>query len=151
MISAQPETPFHLVQVNAKHRAEAPYIVAAQCTMLLVTWSDPAKVPALSLRPDKADYWTGKWAKSKALSSLGPSALDIASIWIRGLANQLFSAPLEIRAARTLGRLPNGGRRVPVRCFGITRRHAGREIWRTGPKCPCSLLPSAVCSRRNGR
>ena len=31
MISAQPETPFHLVQVNAKHRAKAPYIVAAQC------------------------------------------------------------------------------------------------------------------------
>jgi hypothetical protein len=103
MISARPETPFHLVQVNAKHRAQAPYIVAAQCTMLLITWSDPANVPALSLRQDKADYWTGTWAKSKQLSSVDPdSARNIASIWIRGIANQLFSSPLEIRVARIL-------------------------------------------------
>jgi hypothetical protein len=43
MISARPESPVHLIRVNSSQRSFADYIVAVQCGMLLILWSDPLK------------------------------------------------------------------------------------------------------------
>lgn len=63
MISARPENPVHLIRVNDTQRAFAGYIVAVQCGMLLILWSDLSKVPAIVLeeRPaaDQAERWAG--------------------------------------------------------------------------------------------
>ena len=45
MATARPGSPAHVIQVNADLRSHAEYIVAAQCAMILVLWSDPSHVP----------------------------------------------------------------------------------------------------------
>ncbi len=67
MISARPGSPVHLIRVNDTQRAFADYIVAVQCGMLLVLWSDPSKVPAIVLeeRPaaDQAESAGPAWSR----------------------------------------------------------------------------------------
>ena len=100
MISARPQTPFHLVEVNADYRAQADYIIAAQCSMLLVTWSDPSQVWALSTQSDKASHRIEKWCKVKPLKLLDSAkSAHIGTLYLQGLLNQLFSLPLEIVVA----------------------------------------------------
>jgi len=45
MISARPESPVHMIRVNASQRSFADYIVAVQCGMLLILWSVPKRFP----------------------------------------------------------------------------------------------------------
>jgi hypothetical protein len=100
MISARPEAPAHLIQVNADRRQHADYIVAVQCGMLLVLWSDPAKVPGMAFEKAKCDFLAGKWAKTRQLAALPPdTAAKTATFYVEGLLKQLHSAPLEIRVA----------------------------------------------------
>ena len=100
MISARPEAPAHLIRVNADRRQYADYIVAVQCGMLLVLWSDPTKVPEMEFEKSKCDYLAGKWAKTKQLAAL-PAETDAttANFYMEGLLKQLNSTPLEIRVA----------------------------------------------------
>lgn len=101
MISARPERPFHLIRVNSAQRRYADYIVAVQCGMLLVMWSDPTKVPEIVLDQHKCDYWSNRWTRSKELASLPrDSAERMATLYVRGLIQQAQSLPMEIRVAR---------------------------------------------------
>lgn len=101
MLSARPGNPVHLIRVNTEHRRHADYLVAVQCGMLLVLWSDPSKVPELVPKQAKCDYWGKRWAGSKQLASLPPeSALRMATLYLQGLIQQLRSLPIEIRVAR---------------------------------------------------
>ena len=59
MISARPEAPAHIIRVNADRRQHADYIVAVQCGMLQVLWSDPTKVPGMAFEKSKCDYLAG--------------------------------------------------------------------------------------------
>lgn len=100
MISARPEAPAHLIRVNADRRQHADYIVAVQCGMLLVLWSDPSKVPGMAFEKTRCDYLAGKWAKSKQLTALGAdTAAKMANFYVEGLVRQVTSTPLEIRVA----------------------------------------------------
>jgi hypothetical protein len=97
MVSARPTSPVHLIEVNEHYRAQADYIVAAQCLMLLVTWSDPSSVWGISTLKEKADHRIEKWCKSKPLKTLDAAKRsEIGAMYLRGLLNQLFSLPLEI-------------------------------------------------------
>lgn len=100
MISARPEAPAHLIRVNADHRQHADYIVAVQCGMLLVSWSDPTKVPGMAFEKAKCDYLAGKWAKTKQLAAFPADvAAKTANFYVESLLKQLHSTPLEIRVA----------------------------------------------------
>jgi hypothetical protein len=100
MISARPEAPAHLIRVNADHRQHADYIVAVQCGMLLVSWSDPTKVPGMAFEKAKCDYLAGKWAKTKQLAAFPADvAAKTANFHVESLLKQLHSTPLEIRVA----------------------------------------------------
>jgi hypothetical protein len=70
MTSARPEAPAHVIRVNADRRQFADYIVAVQCGMLLVLWSDATKVPAMAFEKAKCDWLAGKWSKAKQLVAL---------------------------------------------------------------------------------
>jgi hypothetical protein len=103
MVSARPEAPVHLIEVNEHYRAQADYIVAAQCSMLLVTWSDPSEVWGISTREDKASHRIEKWSKAKPLKTLDAAKRsEIGAMYLRGLLNQLFSLPLEISVAQRI-------------------------------------------------
>lgn len=100
MISARPEAPAHIIRVSADRRQHADYIVAVQCGMLLMLWSDPTKVPGMAFEKSKCDYLAGKWAKTKQLSVLpAETATTTANFYLEGLLKQLSSTPLEIRVA----------------------------------------------------
>jgi hypothetical protein len=100
MVSARPTAPVHLIEVNEHYRGQADYIVAAQCSMLLVTWSDPSCVWGISTRRDKANHRIEKWSKAKPLNTLDAAKRsEIAELYLSGLLNQLFSLPLEISVA----------------------------------------------------
>ena len=98
MISARPGAPAHLIRVNVDHRQHADYIVAVQCCMLLVMWSDPTKVPGMAFEKSKCDYLADKWARTKQLAVLpAENAAAMAKYYVEGILKQLYSAPLEIR------------------------------------------------------
>jgi hypothetical protein len=98
MKSARPGAPAHVIRVNVDHRQHADYIVAAQCAMLLVMWSDPAKVPGIAFERSKCDYLAHKWARTKQLAVLpADNAAAMANYYLEGLLKQLLSEPLEIR------------------------------------------------------
>jgi len=100
MISARPEAPAHIIRVNADRRQHADYIVAVQCGMLLVLWSDPTKVPGMVFEKAKCDFLAGKWAKTKQLAALHPeTAARTANFYVESLLRQVSSTPLEIRVA----------------------------------------------------
>lgn len=100
MISARPEAPSHIIRVNANRRHHADYIIAVQCGMLLVLWSDPTRVPQMLSERQKCDYLAGRWSKTKELAVLPTdTAAQMANYYVQGLLNQLNSTPLEIRVA----------------------------------------------------
>jgi hypothetical protein len=101
MVSARPGSPAHLISVNSKQVRYADYIVAIQCGMLLVLWSDPSRVPNMVSESAKCDYWGKRWAQSKQLRSLPQGgAMKMAGFYLQGLIHQLQSMPLEIRVTR---------------------------------------------------
>ena len=103
MISARQGYPFHLIRVNSAQRRYADYIVAVQCGMLLIMWSDPTRVPALVADQAKCDYWGKRWSGSKQMASMPrESALRLATLHLQGLIQQLQSLPMEIRVVRLI-------------------------------------------------
>jgi hypothetical protein len=105
MISARPEAPAHFIRVNADYRQHADYIVAVQCSMLLVLWSGAANVPGMAFEKSKCDYLADKWAKTKPLADLptdSAAAKAQARFYVEGLLKQLNSGPLEIRVANLI-------------------------------------------------
>src|SRR5688572_8234865 len=100
MISARPEAPAHIIRVNADRRQHADYIVAVQCGMLLILWSDPTKVPGMVFEKAKCDYLAGKWSKKKELAAQdADTAAKMANFYVESLVRQVSSTPLEIRVA----------------------------------------------------
>jgi hypothetical protein len=100
MISARPEAPAHIIRVNVDRRLHADYIVAVQCGMLLVLWSDPTKVPGMAFEKSKCEYLADKWAKTKQLAVFpAATAAKTANFYVESLLKQLNSTPLEIRVA----------------------------------------------------
>ena len=103
MISARPGAPGHLIRVNVDYRQHADYIVAVQCGMLLLLWSDPANVPGMAFEKAKCHYLADKWAKTKQLADLpADSAVAKARFYMEGLLKQVNSGPLEIRVANLI-------------------------------------------------
>jgi hypothetical protein len=100
MISARPGAPAHIIRVNADRRQHADYIVAVQCGMLLVLWSDPANVPGMAFEKEKCASLAGQWAATKQLAALSSvTAARTASFYVESLLRQVNSTPLEIRVA----------------------------------------------------
>jgi len=100
MISARPEAPAHIIRVNADLRQRADYIVAVQCGMLLVLWSDPTNVPGLMLVDEQCNLLASKWSKTKQLSAMpAEKALKTANFYVESLIRQVSSNPLEIHVA----------------------------------------------------
>lgn len=100
MITARPDAPAHLIRVNTDRRLHADYIVAVQCGMILVLWSDPTKVPGMAFEKSKCDFLAGKWAKTKQLAAMpAETAARTANFFVESLLRQVNSMPLEIRVA----------------------------------------------------
>jgi len=100
MLSAQPESPAHLIRVNDKHLHHADYIVAVQCWILLILWSDPQQVPAMAANHSECRTLVDRWVKAKQLSQYPPdTAAQTSKFCVESLLNQLNSMPLEIRVA----------------------------------------------------
>jgi hypothetical protein len=119
MQSATHQAPVHLILVNQARQDVAPFLVAVQCCMLLVLWSDPSRVPSMVPASDKCNYLADKWAGKRQLSTLpSDSAKKIASSWVQGILHQLSSTPMEIR----------GSAMCHERCPGL---RAMQEAWYT--------------------
>ncbi len=100
MMSARPGAPVHLIRVNEKWRDQADYVVAAQCGMLPVMWSDPSRVFGMAFDDDACSAQAAGWAGSRQLASLPRGeALRTARYDVEGLLKQLNAMPLEIRVA----------------------------------------------------
>ena len=101
MISARPGNPVHMISVNSTQRAFADYIVAVQCGILLVLWSDPQKVPAMALEERATTALAGRWAGLAPLASLPADVSNkVARHYVEGLVKQVQSMPLEIGVAK---------------------------------------------------
>lgn len=100
MMSARPGAPVHLIRVNERLRDQADYVVAAQCGMLLVMWSDPSRVFGMAFDDDACSALAAEWAGRRQLATLpGDQAMRTARFYVEGLLKQLNSMPLEIRVA----------------------------------------------------
>jgi len=100
MISARPETPVHVIRVNADHSRYADYIVAAQCGGLLILWADPSQVPAMVFEKAKCEFQAKKWAGTKQLAAFpAAEAYERAHYYVEGLLRQVNSIAMEIRVA----------------------------------------------------
>jgi len=129
MISARPETPAHIIRVNAERQAHADYIVAVQCAMLLVLWSDPTKVPSFVPDESKCAFLAGKWAKAKELRGLPARIADqTATLLMRGLLQQLQSMPLEIRVTNFCFEKCPDLREMQAESVGVSLRKASQVL-----------------------
>jgi hypothetical protein len=100
MMSARPGAPAHMIRVNEKWRAQADYVVAAQCAMLLVLWSDPSRVFGMAFEDGACSARAAEWAARRELAALPEEqASRTARFYVKGLLKQLNSMPLEIRVA----------------------------------------------------
>jgi hypothetical protein len=70
MMSAQSGAPVHLIRVNERLRDQADYVVAAQCGMLLVMWSDPARVFGMAFNDAACSILATEWAGRRQLAAL---------------------------------------------------------------------------------
>jgi hypothetical protein len=52
MLSARPGAPVPVIRVHEKWRDQADSVVAAQCAMLVVLWSDPSRVFGMAFEDD---------------------------------------------------------------------------------------------------
>ena len=101
MISARPGNPVHMISVNETQRASADYIVAVQCGILLVLWSDPQKVPAMALEERATTDLAARWAGLAPLAALPADVSNkVARHYVEGLVKQVQSMPLEIGVAK---------------------------------------------------
>ena len=101
MISARPGNPVHMIRVNETQRAFADYIVAVQCGILLVLWSDPQKVPAMALNERATTELAARWAGVSPLPSMPADVSNkVARYYVEGLVKQVQSVPLEIGVAK---------------------------------------------------
>ena len=118
MISARPGNPVHMIRVNATHRAFVDYIVAVQCGILLVLWSDPQKVPAMALEERATTDLAVSWADLPPLASLpGDVSSKVARHYVEGLARQVQSMPLEIGVAKLVFEKCPDLREAQAECF----------------------------------
>lgn len=101
MISARPGNPVHMIRVNSTQQAFADYIVAVQCGMLLILWSNPSKVPSLVLEEHPAAEQTERWARMEPLTSMPADvSKKLGRFYVEGLVKQVQSMPLEIGVAK---------------------------------------------------
>jgi hypothetical protein len=56
MVSASQANPMHIIDVNEKYHKLGDYIVAVQCAMLLIKWTNPEKIPSFVVRDEKMNY-----------------------------------------------------------------------------------------------
>lgn len=99
VISARPDAPAHIIKINATHRQHSDYLTAMQCWMLLILWSNPARVPKMVFQSEAHDALLEKCAGADEHSDLTDAGKDLAAkLYVNGLLNQLNSMPIEIRA-----------------------------------------------------
>ena len=101
MQSATPAVPVHSIFINPKYENVANYLVAAQCAMLLLKWSDPERV--MDFCVDERFLKTfvtelGNRPPKEGMSEQQASAYT--QMIVGGLAHQLTSAPIQILAAQ---------------------------------------------------
>jgi len=99
MITASPQNPVHSITVNQEYSNIGDYIVAMQCAMILVKWSDPENIPDFAVKDNKVSHQIDKYSKDNKLKKLPPDKTHqfIKSIII-GLMHQLISQPVEMIA-----------------------------------------------------
>ena len=99
MVSATGQRPVHAVFVNPQHERFGDYLVALQCSMLLVKWSKADEVLDFVVRRDKLDYLVGKFAKQVESKGMrGEGAMQYANMVVRGLLQQVNSLPMQMLA-----------------------------------------------------
>ncbi len=101
MTTATPQSPVHRIDVNQKNAAIGDYIVALQCAMILIKWSNPERIPVSMINEEKVHYQIEKCIKNRKLFSLPQhAALQFSSNIINGLVQQLLSLPIEMIAVK---------------------------------------------------
>ena len=99
MITASPQQPVHSITVNQKYSNIGDYIVAMQCAMILVKWSDPENIPDFAVKDNKVSHQIDKYSKDRKLEKFPPDKTHqfVKSI-VMGLMHQLISQPVEMIA-----------------------------------------------------
>ena len=99
MMTAAPSRPAHVINVSTRCLAEADYIIALQCAIILSMWSHPEGVPVFCTVKDKLDYAVRKVANHRWMAKQPPArAEELAHQLVDGLLFQLRSTPGEIAA-----------------------------------------------------
>jgi len=99
MITATPQNPIHVINVNQNYSHIGDYVVALQCAMILAKWTDPKKIPNFVVNEEKANYQIDKCANNKKLASIpSDTAQQFAKTIVKGLIHQLLSLPIEMIA-----------------------------------------------------
>ena len=99
MITATPENPVHVININQKYSDIGDYVVAIQCAMILTKWSNPDKIPVFVENNDKISYRIEKCANNAKLAKFKPDAArKFAGLIVKGLLHQLLSIPSEMIA-----------------------------------------------------
>ena len=84
-----------MISVNSTQRAFADYIVAVQCGILLVLWSDPQKVPAMALEERATTALAERWAglAPLAVASVGGASSTTVRQSVRVGAERRATSP----------------------------------------------------------
>lgn len=99
MVAAAPGHPVHLINVSNRSLQFSDYIVAVQCSMILIMWSHPEGIP--EFRPNAAMV---SEAAIRAASFPGLAKLprrdaeQMGQLMVNGLLHQLLSTPSELLA-----------------------------------------------------
>ena len=125
MMTATPERPAHIINVAASRTAYADYIVAVQCAMILLMWSDERGVPMFIQNDEKFSYLVGRSAQWKGLAKLPPQKADgIARMFVQGLLHQLRSQPMELHVIAYCAKECPGLRDMQADCVERALRRA---------------------------
>jgi len=99
MMTGTPQKPVHAIIVNQKYSQIVEYIVALQCAMLLIKWSDPKNIPVFMVIDEKVDRLIEEVAKDPKLAGFGPDkSMDYSAFLVKGLLQQLISVPSQMLA-----------------------------------------------------
>lgn len=99
MITAGTGHPVHLINVSSRSLQFSDYIVAVQCSMILIMWSHPEGIPQFRLVADKVAEAALRAANFQSLAKLPRQHAErMGQTMVNGLLHQLLSTPSELLA-----------------------------------------------------
>ncbi len=96
-VSATPERPVHAVFINPKYAQWGDYLLAMQCSMILIKWKDITRIPDFSPDPQIVNNQIRN-ISGKMENIPAPAAQKFSSMLISGLLQQLNSIPIQMMA-----------------------------------------------------